>query len=86
MRAVLLLYAASRANKQYTEYVFRIRVRLALHEIVPLTLNIYRRGEVAAIVQRIIMNMKIRQMVAGNNPPELIGEHVECTHVLLTTR
>ncbi len=33
-----------------------------------------RRGEVIAVVQRVIMNMEIRQMVGGGTSPELVGE------------
>ena len=32
------------------------------------------RGEVSAKVERVILNLKIKQMVPSTVPPELIGE------------
>jgi len=34
------------------------------------------RGSVIAVVQKVIFNLKVKQMVAGGKPPELLGNKV----------
>ena len=43
------------------------------HSIIPTS---FIRGDVCAIVQRIILHLKIKQMVPASIPPQLVGEWV----------
>ena len=40
----------------------------------PETFSSILRGDVCAIVQRIILHLKIKQMVPASIPPQLVGE------------